>query len=309
MTLIVSDRVVETSTTTGTGALTLAGAVTGYRRFSAKMSVGDTGYYTIEGIDTSGNPTGEWETGLGTYSSANILTRTTVSDSSNAGAAVNFSAGTKRVFLNLIAAQVSKFVVGGSTPTIRSSNIQSSSASTYTVTWPTGTVVGDLVVIFGGHGFQFSSPPSGWAELDNQQGGNFNGATFAKIMTSGDITTGSVSITTTGAFNGVLVAATITGTTTQGLKGLKSLRSSGGATAVFMIPPDYQTGDILLAFASQRVAAAVTFSSGITALQSINAANASGAFGTAISTLLGETATFGSAGSGYYTSFASFRGA
>jgi hypothetical protein len=102
--LIVSDRVVETSTSTGTGDFALAGAVTGYRRFSAKMSVGDTCYYTIEGINGSGTPTGEWETGYGTYSAANTLTRTTVKDSSNSGSAVTFSAGTKRVFLNLIAA-------------------------------------------------------------------------------------------------------------------------------------------------------------------------------------------------------------
>lgn len=110
MSLIVSDRVVETSTSTGTGDFALAAAVTGYQRFSAKMAVGDTCYYTIEGINGSGTPTGEWETGYGTYSAANTLTRTTVKDSSNAGAAVTFSAGTKRVFLNLIAA------TGGSIP-------------------------------------------------------------------------------------------------------------------------------------------------------------------------------------------------
>jgi hypothetical protein len=108
MSLIISDRVVETTTTTGTGAITLAGAVTGYRAFSSKMSVGDTCFYTIEAIDGSGNPTGEWETGFGTYSATNTLTRTTVKDSSNSGSAVTFSTGTKRVFLNLIASAAAR---------------------------------------------------------------------------------------------------------------------------------------------------------------------------------------------------------
>lgn len=101
---ISEDRVLETSTTTGTGDFTLAGAVTGFRAFSAVMtSPSDTCYYGIEAVDGSGVPTGEWETGLGTYSAANTLTRTTVLESSNGGAAVNFSAGTKRVFIAALA--------------------------------------------------------------------------------------------------------------------------------------------------------------------------------------------------------------
>lgn len=93
------DFVLETSTTTGTGNLTLAGAVTGYRAFSAVCATSDTVYYFIQAVDSSGVPTGDWETGLGTYSASNTLTRTTVIDSSNSGSAVSFSAGTKRVGL------------------------------------------------------------------------------------------------------------------------------------------------------------------------------------------------------------------
>ncbi len=106
MTQIIDDCIVETSTTTGTGAFTLAGAVTGFRTFASVCSVGDRAYYLIEAVDGSGNRTGEWETGFGTYSSAGVLTRTTVHESSNAGAAVNFSAGTKRVMISLTAAAV-----------------------------------------------------------------------------------------------------------------------------------------------------------------------------------------------------------
>lgn len=97
------DRVLETSTTTGTGDFTLAGAVTGFRTFASVCSTSDTAYYYIEGVDANGIPTGEWETGLGTYSGANKLTRTTVLASSNAGSAVSFSAGTKRVGLTATA--------------------------------------------------------------------------------------------------------------------------------------------------------------------------------------------------------------
>lgn len=90
-------RVLETTTTTGTGALTLAGAVTGYRTFASVCSTNDTCLYYIEAVDSNGNATGDYEAGFGTYSGANTLTRTTVIRSSNANAAVNFASGTKRV--------------------------------------------------------------------------------------------------------------------------------------------------------------------------------------------------------------------
>jgi hypothetical protein len=91
MALIVKDRVQETSTTTGTGTITLAGAVAGFQSFSV---IGDanTTYYAIV-MDSS------FEIGIGTYtSSGTTLSRTTVLESSNAGSLVNFSAGTKSVF-------------------------------------------------------------------------------------------------------------------------------------------------------------------------------------------------------------------
>jgi len=95
MPLIQADRVRETTTTTSTGAVTLAGAVTGFQTFSAGIGNANTCYYTIAGQSGS-----EWEVGIGTYtSSGNTLSRDTVFASSNAGALVNFSAGTKDVFV------------------------------------------------------------------------------------------------------------------------------------------------------------------------------------------------------------------
>lgn len=100
MTLIREDRIAETTTTTGSGVLTLGGAIsTAFKTFTSVCAIGDTFYGTIEGVDGFGVPTGEWEDGLYTYSAANQITRTTVQRSSNANAAVVFSAGTKRVFL------------------------------------------------------------------------------------------------------------------------------------------------------------------------------------------------------------------
>ena len=88
---VLQDRVQETTTTGGTGTLTLAGAVIGYRSFNSAFTIGDITYYTID------NGAGEWEIGVGTVGSG-TLSRTTVLESSNANALVNFSAGTKRVF-------------------------------------------------------------------------------------------------------------------------------------------------------------------------------------------------------------------
>jgi len=106
MTKIVADRVLETSTTTGTGALTLAGAVSGFRAFSSVCANGDTFEYYIEAVDASGIPTGSWETGLGSWSTGGTLNRGTVYASSNSNALVSFAAGTKRVGLTLLSKSV-----------------------------------------------------------------------------------------------------------------------------------------------------------------------------------------------------------
>jgi len=82
----------------------LDGAITGFRTFGVVCANADTAYYAVWGVDGSGTPTGQWETGLGTWGTGGVLTRTTVHASSNAGAAVDFSAGTKRVALTATAA-------------------------------------------------------------------------------------------------------------------------------------------------------------------------------------------------------------
>lgn len=99
---VYADRVMETSTTTGTGAITLAGAVTGYRTFVAAISQNILTDYCIEAVDASGVPTGEWEVGEGYLSASTTLVRH-VPLSGSAVIPVNFSAGTKRVFITYAA--------------------------------------------------------------------------------------------------------------------------------------------------------------------------------------------------------------
>lgn len=97
---IVADRVKESTTTTGTGTLTLAGAATGFQRFQDVMATGDTCYYCIS--SSSGS---EWEVGIGSLASSTTLSRDTILASSNSGSAVSLSAGTKDVFLTVPALQ------------------------------------------------------------------------------------------------------------------------------------------------------------------------------------------------------------
>src|SRR5210317_482968 len=100
MALVVNDRVKEESTTTGTGTLTLSGAVAGFETFSSAIGNTNTTYYAIQNQDV---PT-EFEVGLGTVG-AGTLSRDTIISSSNSDSAVNFGAGTKNVFCTLPASK------------------------------------------------------------------------------------------------------------------------------------------------------------------------------------------------------------
>ena len=94
MALVYKDRVKSTSTTTGTGTYTLGSASTGFQGFSAVGNGGKCCYCATDGTD--------WEVGVGTYTTAGtVLERTTILKSSNSDAAVNWSAGTKTIFLTM----------------------------------------------------------------------------------------------------------------------------------------------------------------------------------------------------------------
>ena len=96
MAFIIKDRVKEGSTSTGTGSMNLGGSSATFEPFNAYMVNGDTSYYaivhTVSGVD-------EWEVGIGTWNTGNNLSRTSVLSGSNGTSPVDFSAGSKDVFM------------------------------------------------------------------------------------------------------------------------------------------------------------------------------------------------------------------
>ena len=98
MAYTLKDRVLVTSTSTGTGDFSLGSAVTGYQAFTV-VGNGAQIPYTIQGLNPDGSQTGDWEVGIGTwYSAGNYITRDTVLESSNSGSKVAFPSGDKNVF-------------------------------------------------------------------------------------------------------------------------------------------------------------------------------------------------------------------
>lgn len=155
MALVVADRVQETTATTGTGTITLAGAVSGFQSF-ATIGNGNTTYYCI----TSG---ANWEVGIGTYTaSGTLLARTTILASSAAGAAITL-AGTSNVFCVYPASKAVYEDASGNVAgypitagTINSTTIGASSASTgaFTTLSASSTVSGT------GFSTYLASPPA-----------------------------------------------------------------------------------------------------------------------------------------------------
>lgn len=92
MAFVLGDLIRETTTTTSTGSYTLAGPVAGYRAFDDVYDTGDTCWY----VATMGS---DFEIALGTFTAPSTLARTTVLKSSNANAAVNWGAGTKKIYV------------------------------------------------------------------------------------------------------------------------------------------------------------------------------------------------------------------
>lgn len=106
MPTITGDRALETSTTTGNGAYTLNGAITGFRTFASvpNITTGQCDYFA-EDVDTNGVPLGDWEVGTGIHGPGNTLART-VTASSNANALVNWGVGTRRIGISLTATRL-----------------------------------------------------------------------------------------------------------------------------------------------------------------------------------------------------------
>lgn len=142
-----ADRIMEVTTTTGTGAIALGGAVTGYRTFASVYANGDPVFYAIS------NGT-DWEVGKGTLSGTPVatLTRTTVRSSSNGGAAVNFGAGSKNVWVDLPASELNAW------PTDKGGTGQDFSASNGFLKFVTG--VASVVALAAGVESFLTAPSS-----------------------------------------------------------------------------------------------------------------------------------------------------
>lgn len=142
MAIVVKDRVKVTFTTTGTADFTLGSASLGFQDFSIIGDGNETYYAAVDAI------TGDWEVGIGTYTTAGpTLTRTTILESSAAGAKVSFSAGSKDVFVTYPAERSVYLDTAGSYPvqnTFNTLNVTTATLTGGTVS-TTPSVGNDLV--------------------------------------------------------------------------------------------------------------------------------------------------------------------
>jgi len=194
MAFITADRVKDTSTTTGTGNITVSGSAPfGYRTFSTVLSVADTFYYAIQGQSTA-----EWEIGVGTYASTNQFARTTVLASSASGSAVSFSSGTKNVFITLAAARTLQ-LKSGDTPTAGSIPYGDGSTLSYSSVGTAGQVL-----VSGGSGSPtWSSAGTGSVTSVAVSGGTTGLTTSGgPVTTSGTITLAGTLATANGGTGG-----------------------------------------------------------------------------------------------------------
>lgn len=106
MALIRADLIKESTLSNGTGNIVTIGAAIGSRPFSAVCSIGDTFYYSLRGFDLLGNPTGEFETGIGTYVAVNTIARTTVQTSSNGGGHISLASPVAQIAISLTAGDI-----------------------------------------------------------------------------------------------------------------------------------------------------------------------------------------------------------
>lgn len=147
MVFVINDRVKETTSTTGTGTVTLSGAQLGFQSFSSGIGSSNSTYYTI----ALGN---EWEVGIGTVTNATTFTRDSVISSSNASALVSFSTGIKDIFCALPAEYTPSpsmlaqaFVNTHATTITQDQTIQSGVLAGPVSITGTQTVTGSLVIV------------------------------------------------------------------------------------------------------------------------------------------------------------------
>ena len=147
MAFVINDRVKETTSSTGTGTVTLTGAQLGFQSFSSGIGSGNSCYYTI----ALGS---QWEVGIGSLTNATTFTRDSVISSSNASSLVSFSTGVKDIFCSLPAKwtpspvmDAQTFVNTHATTITEIQTIQSGVLAGPVTVTSTLTVTGTLVII------------------------------------------------------------------------------------------------------------------------------------------------------------------
>jgi hypothetical protein len=249
MALVLDDRVQETTTTTGTGTVTLAGASLGYQSF-AIIGNGNTTYYCI----TDGT---NWETGLGTYTaSGTTLARTTVLDSSNGGSLVNFSAGTKNVFVTYPASQATLL---NATQTLTAKTLTSPTITGAVVSSMASSVITSATAVntTSGTSIDFTSIPSWVKRITVVASGVSSSGTSAYMVQIGT----AASFLTTG-YADAIVSVAGTSSSTASTTGFSLINGALAANAY--------SGQIILTLldtTSNFWAATSTFNSGGNTLQ------------------------------------------
>jgi hypothetical protein len=190
MALVLKDRVKETTSTQGTGTITLLGAVQGYQAFSS-IGNGNTTYYCIQGI-------ADWEVGIGTVG-AGTLTRDTVLASSNNGSLVGFGSGVKDVFCTYPASKsvnTDTLPVNGAYNTASPNDTVNVASLTSAVT----TASGDIAIVPKSDGAILASVPDGTVT-----GGNKRGPKAVDLQTirdvANEVASGDISVVVGGQGN------------------------------------------------------------------------------------------------------------
>lgn len=213
---LLADRVLETTTTTGTGSFALGGALTGYVTFNSVFSNGDIVFYTAD------NGQGEWEVGYGTVGTG-TLSRTVI-ESSNANALVVFSAGTKRVFCTAPAKQLPPNQTGNSGKYLTTNGSDLSWVTLTPVTAVTGTAP---IASSGG-----TTPAISISQSSATTDGYLSSTDWTTFNSKGS---GSVtSVSGTGTVSGISLSGTVTTTGSLTLGGTLDLSSPpaiGGTAA------------------------------------------------------------------------------
>jgi len=245
MAFVLNDRVKETTTTTGTGAVTLGGTSTGFQTFAAGIGNSNTCYYAI--VHQTAN---EWETGLGTLNGdSSTLTRTAVYESTNSDSAEDFAAGTKDVFCTLPASKTPSQIL-----TTANDLIYANSANT-----PARLAAGT-----GNQVLKMNSTGTAIAWAADSAGVSLTGSTDNTVttVTGADAIQGEANLTFDGSTLAVTGAITSTTTATIGtdltVTGADITLGNGSASTLLNQPTAHDTAGKTMTITSGSTTAGTT---------------------------------------------------